>query len=139
MTQTDTADAPTQNGKGNPKKVPAARRKRPSRPVVEALPDALGTAGNAEIVADLLANVQQQIKRLDSIKVLNAASDDDPAPGLPVGPGGEITTYADRRRDLLESQDRLIAANPESMDAVRKLLKLKERQAQQTLSQADEE
>lgn len=140
----DKQTTPRKRG-GNAKKDPAARRARPKaegdgRSVLERPLDALGL-GNAEVVAEVLASLDEQRKRLDSLQVVEDLGDNDPVPGMPPGRHGEIVTFASRRRAINEGKDRLLAANEPIREDIKRVVKARERANRERLKQlaGDEE
>lgn len=84
--------------------------------MVDQTPDVLGTKGRARIVAQLLADLQEQKFRLQTMQVVNGHYDNDKVPGAGF-------TYEERLTKLRESEANIVATYEDQMDAVRAIAK----------------
>jgi hypothetical protein len=86
------------------------------------LPDLLGEDGRSRVIAQTLANLQEQRFRLEVQQVSNAHTDSDALPGGGVDKDGKIITYARRKEVLAQAEERLHDAYEPLMGAVNQLL-----------------
>jgi hypothetical protein len=87
------------------------------------LPDILGDDGRSRVIAQTLANLQEQRFRLEVQQISNGHSDDDALPGGGVDKDGKIITYERRKEVLARAEERLQDAYGPLMEAVEQLLK----------------
>lgn len=86
--------------------------------VIEATPELLGTQQKAQMVAEFLADLQQQQFRLELLQAANSRDDDDPVPGL-APDGDQFVTFAARRAQLIDAQRKLMEQYDYVMPEVR--------------------
>lgn len=85
------------------------------------IPDVLGAAGRAEMIANTLLDLQRQLFRLELTQQTNGHSDTDLVPG-PTLDGGESITYAQTRQKLQDGLQRLHDEYETELVAVHELL-----------------
>lgn len=87
----------------------------------KAIPDVLGAAGRAEMVANTLLDLQRQLFRLALTQEANGHADGDLVPGPTIDNSDQIT-YAETRQKLQTGLQRLVDEYGEEMTAVHELL-----------------
>lgn len=84
------------------------------------VPDALGEAGRAQVLAQQLQRLQQEIFQVETMQLANGHEASEPVPG--VFDRGEPISYEERLKKLRAAAQALFDAYPEMHDAVRSLV-----------------
>ena len=72
------------------------------------IPDLVGGAGRAEIIAAAIRDLQRQRENLSVVALINDAADTDIVPGLTL-------TFIERREQIDTAIERIAAEHPEEM------------------------
>jgi hypothetical protein len=97
------------------------------------VPDLLGAAGKAQVLAENIQGLQERRFRLETLQTVNGSKLTDPVPTT--SSNGNQGTFDSRYKQLDEAMARLVEENASLMGLVTALLEARE--AEQTQAQAD--
>jgi hypothetical protein len=75
-----------------------------------------------KLLAEMLAQIQAQQLELDTLQAVNGAKPSDPAANCPPDREGNRPTYAEKRRQLKDGEDRFYELHAKHLPEIRAFL-----------------